>query len=410
MKSPKTVQTTFSSYSVKESIGEGGCATVYRSVDDSGKNVAIKILDPLRATKEKLRRFENEYRFCARSTHKNIVTMLDHGITEDGIPFLVMPLYESSQRKLIGTVSPEESYSIFHSIMDGVEASHLKNVIHRDLKPENILVRNKGTELVIADYGIAHFEEEDLYTAVDTNDRDRMANFVYAAPEQKVRGATVDTRSDIFALGLIANELFTAKVPQGTDYRTIGEESPKHAFLDPLVEMMLRQDPGSRPNSVDAIKRQIIARSVELVARQELDRLRSTVITVTDTDDPLIETPVQVAGVDWNRDTLTIRLTQEINPDWVWSLLNMGGWTALQGKDPQNFQFGGKEAWISCRAEQAEAVLKHFRDWLPKANAVYSQRIVARRAQEEEKKREELKRQAREAEVRANVLKKLNAL
>jgi eukaryotic-like serine/threonine-protein kinase len=74
-------------------------------------------------------------------------------------------------------------------------------VFHRDLKPENILYDRNADRLVVADFGIAHFEEDQLLTAVETKDRERLANFKYAAPEQGIRGRPVDHRADIFAFG-----------------------------------------------------------------------------------------------------------------------------------------------------------------------------------------------------------------
>jgi serine/threonine protein kinase len=108
---------------------------------------------------------------------------------------------------------------LFSGILDGVEAAHLLRVTHRDLKPENILCDEKSLP-VVADFGIAHFEEDIIATAVKTPAGAKMANLSYSAPEQRMRGAAVDLRADIFALGLILNEMFTRSVPQGVGYAT----------------------------------------------------------------------------------------------------------------------------------------------------------------------------------------------
>ncbi|MBI3545002.1 MAG: serine/threonine protein kinase, partial [Gammaproteobacteria bacterium] len=203
MKKPKQLRTTFTTYQIHDCVGEGGSGVVYSASDDNGSKLAIKILEPAKASKDRLKRFENEFRFCSRNKHPNIITVLDHGLVDDSVPFFVMPLYEGSFRGLIGKLSPRDALTTFEKILDGVEGAHKLGVIHRDLKPENILVNSKGKELVIADFGIATFEEEELFTAVETKDNARLANFQYAAPEQRVRGKPVDKRADIYALGLI---------------------------------------------------------------------------------------------------------------------------------------------------------------------------------------------------------------
>jgi serine/threonine protein kinase len=86
-------------------------------------------------------------------------------------------------------------------------------VNHRDLKPENILYHMESNTLGVADFGIARFRQEDLITAVKTGPQEKLANFVYAAPEQRFAGRPVDLRADIYALRLIMNEMYTGEVP-----------------------------------------------------------------------------------------------------------------------------------------------------------------------------------------------------
>jgi serine/threonine protein kinase len=116
-------------------------------------------------------------------------------------------------------------------------------VKHRDLKPENVLCNGASGDLVVADFGVAEFTGELLYTLVETADDKRLANFVYAAPEQKIRGSTIGYGADIFSLGLILNELFTKVVPHGTGHTTIGSVVSNFAFLDPIVSRMLAAEP-----------------------------------------------------------------------------------------------------------------------------------------------------------------------
>jgi serine/threonine protein kinase len=150
-------------------------------------------------------------------------------------------------------------------------------VIHRDVKPENLLVDKNG-RIVVSDFGVAHFEEEDLATAVETGSAERLANFRYSAPEQRTPGAPVDERADIFAMGLILHEMFTGEIPHGTGYRRIGSHAPDFAYLDPIVEKMIRQSPSERPPWIAQVKDELIMRGAEFITHQKLDAARKVVV------------------------------------------------------------------------------------------------------------------------------------
>ena len=184
-------------YVTKGSIGDGRCGTVYQVTETDGETFALKLLREASSIKRK--RFKNELAFCRRNKHERIVSVLDEGVWLDGakrLPFYVMPLYDSTLRKLMDTGIPQhEVLRLFNDVLDGVEAAHLQNVVHRDLKPENLLISLPGRRVVVADFGVAHFEEEDLFTAVQTRAGDRLANYRYSAPEQRVPGRQVDELS-----------------------------------------------------------------------------------------------------------------------------------------------------------------------------------------------------------------------
>ena len=99
-----------------------------------------------------------------------------------------MPLLSGSFRRLLASEKGAALLTLYDEILSGVEAAHLQGVVHRDLKPENVLVDSARSQVCVADFGIAHFADEELYTAVDTASDARLANFQYAAPEQKARG------------------------------------------------------------------------------------------------------------------------------------------------------------------------------------------------------------------------------
>ena len=140
----ETLRTAFNTYKIiQQSIGNGGAGTVHLVEDIDGVRYAIKVLRSQAGTTQ-TKRFQNEIDFCSRNIHQNIITILDHGVTEgsngDALPFYVMPLYPTTLRKLMSKgIAPSDILPLFSHILDGVEAAHLKGVFHRDLKPENIL-------------------------------------------------------------------------------------------------------------------------------------------------------------------------------------------------------------------------------------------------------------------------------
>lgn len=406
---PVVFTSTFATYAATHIIGEGGSGRIFKASDDAGGIYAIKWLDPAKATKEKVKRFKNELQFCLRNRHRHILTIVDHGVFikgESNSPFYVMPLYDGSLRDLLKAgISPDKVLNYFGQILDGVEAAHIQGVIHRDLKPENILYAANDDRLIIADFGIARFEEDELYTAVETKDSARLANFQYAAPEQRSRGAEPDQRADIYALGLILNEMFTREIPYGTGYKTIAKVASDYEYLDSMVEEMMRQSPEDRIDSIEKIKNQLIGRKIEFITRQRISELKESVVPVTELDDPLIADPPRLVNFDWDRGKLTVFFQRPVNEKWVWALRNMGGHTSLAGKGPEFFQIHGDKAVIDATENQVQKIIDYFHGWLPRANEVYKQRIDREKKEAEKEQRKELERQIEEQEARQRVLK-----
>ena len=308
---------------------------------------------------------------------------------------------------LKASIIPEKVLPYFAQLLDGVEAAHLQGIIHRDLKPENVLYDAVGDKLIIGDFGIAHFEEDELYTAAETSDHDRLANFLYSAPEQRLRGQLVDHRADIYALDLILNESYTGEVPQGSQYRKIAEVVPSYAYLDDLVDRMIRQNGAGRPDSIAKIKEELIARKNEFVVQQRLSTLRQTVIPDTDLDDPHITDPIRLVGFDYTPGGLTLELSRPVNDLWRWAFRNFGSHSAVHGKGPERFVLEQNAAQIPASEHDVEDVVKHFKDWLPAVNRTYEQEARRRKQVEKEKRKLELQRKIAHEEERARVLAKL---
>jgi serine/threonine protein kinase len=291
--------------------------------------------------------------------------------------------------------------------LDGVEAAHLLGVVHRDLKPENILYDKNSNTLAVADFGIARFTEDLLATTVETGPSQRLANFEYAAPEQRAHGKQVGITADIYALGLMLNEMFTRVVPHGTEPRLIGQVTDGHAFLDAIVAQMLRQTPDERPKSIADLKGLIQKHQSEAVSLQRLSQINGTVIKSTEIDEPLVETPPQLVSADWLGGQLILTLDRPVTKEWVNALNRMSGYTSVMGRGPSAFDFKGNKATVMAGEHQVQEVINNFKQWLPVASHTLKG-ILEQNAQKEERARiEELRRQKEAEEQRLRVLRNI---
>jgi len=261
MKNPKLFETALKKYTPVQVVGEGGSGRVFLVNDENHNEYAIKYLKPEVVTKEKIERFNNELYFSMRNTHPNILIINDYGFIKNEntkYPFYVMPYYENSLRKIMqNRLDPIRALEIYQQILNGLTDAHSRGIWHRDLKPENIFSNEKDHSVVVADFGIAHFSEDEILEAIETKNNERLANFAYAAPEQRSKSNVIDQRADIFSLGLILNELFTAEIPNGTSYKKIADVVPAYAYLDAVVDKMLKQSPKARLASIHEIQLEI---------------------------------------------------------------------------------------------------------------------------------------------------------
>ncbi|MFZ5861562.1 MAG: serine/threonine-protein kinase [Nitrospirota bacterium] len=414
--SPTEFETAFDTYSVTAVVGEGGTGRVFAVKDSGGQPFALKCLFPDRVTTLRRKRFKNEVAFCAKFNHANVIKVVDSGVAKwdrINVPFYVMPLYVASHqdkplqpttlRSLMEAgIAHDRVLPLFSQVMAGVEAANLKGVYHRDLKPENILYDAPRDTLIVADFGIAHFEEEELYTAVETRDNERLANFFYAAPEQRSRGQTVDHRADIFALGLILNEMYTRTVPQGTGFPTIASVASAYAYLDGLVEHMRQHAPENRLASLDEIKKQLIGRRSEFVARQELDAKRGEVVPAHSPD---VIAPVNVLGLDWRSGALILQLDRE--PEYMWVdyfQKPRGTYSSTVGLDPHLFKFQGNTATISVQERLAQHAVVEFKKFSDMATRGLQAEVKNVAAKKEAEERRRLQREVEEAEARARIV------
>ncbi len=211
-------------------LGRGGMSAVYRVERDDGEfeqTAALKLLPSGPLADAMVQRFRAERSILARLDHPNLARLLDGGMTQDGLPYLVMELVEGmpidqycSQHKL----SVDDRLALFDQVLKVVQYAHQNLVVHRDLKPSNILVTDQG-QVKLLDFGIAKVLDEELGSGEATELTrlgGRPMTLAWSSPEQ-ITGSAITTATDVYTLGLLLYKLLTGQLPFSG--RTAGELS-----------------------------------------------------------------------------------------------------------------------------------------------------------------------------------------
>jgi serine/threonine-protein kinase len=269
------------SWRIVRFIGQGGMGSVYEAEREMGgftQRAAIKLVRADLAPGTATPRFRQERQLLARLQHRNIATLLDGGVTEDGRPWFAMELVDGqpittwcSDRRL----GPVERVRLFRQACAAVQHAHRELIVHRDLKPANFLVTEDGT-VKLLDFGIAKLLDPTERSEADlslTRGAGMPATLSYASPEQ-LAGGSLSTASDIYSLGVVLYELLT-----GTPPFPLGQDVQAHrrrVLEDPAPPMASRvTDTIETGWSIARLRRWLrgdIERVVQMALRKEPER------------------------------------------------------------------------------------------------------------------------------------------
>jgi serine/threonine protein kinase len=274
--------TVIGPYKLLEQIGEGGFGVVFMAEKQEPirRKVALKVLKPGMDTRQVIARFEAERQALAIMDHPNIAKVLDAGATDSGRPYFVMelvkgiPITDYCDQNQLAT---QERLELFRQVCQAVQHAHQKGIIHRDLKPSNVLVTlQDGTPLVkIIDFGIAKAMGQPLTDkSLFTGFAHLVGTPLYMSPEQAaLSNVDVDTRSDIYSLGVLLYELLTGTTP-------FDKKRLKTVGFDELRRIIREEEPPRPSTRISTIgqaetmaseKRQSDPRKLSRLFRGELD-------------------------------------------------------------------------------------------------------------------------------------------
>ena len=231
-------------YKLLQQIGEGGFGVVYMAeqLEPVRRKVALKIIKPGMDSRQVIARFEAERQALAMMDHQNIARVLDAGTTASGRPYFVMELVHGVPITRFcddNKLTPRERLALFVPVCQAIQHAHQKGIIHRDIKPSNVLVTMYDDKPVpkVIDFGVAKAVEQRLTEkTMFTHYGALVGTFEYMSPEQAEMNAFgVDTRSDVYSLGVLLYELLTGTTP-------LERTRLREAVLDEMVRLIREEE------------------------------------------------------------------------------------------------------------------------------------------------------------------------
>lgn len=319
-------------YELIRVLANGGMGTIYEGLDTRlDRKVAVKIMHShLAQDEEFISRFIREAKAAASLSHPNIVNVMDQGWNQSGIPavFLVMELIEGQTlRELIaskGSFSVNETINYLSPVVSALAAAHQVGIVHRDVKPENILISNDG-RIKIADFGLA--KGAGLGQTMTAEASVILGSVSYLSPEQVQRGIA-DSRSDIYALGVMAFEMLTGKRPHVSDsplqiaYMHVNDDIPRVSSkinsreaklpkeLDELIFAATSRNPDDRPRDGQAFANAL--RNIQIKSNPAKQQMSLELDLPVRTEPPRATKPSKSAKIEPSPAESNNELTEEL--------------------------------------------------------------------------------------------------
>lgn len=293
-------------YKIIDTLGEGGMARVYLAIQESvEREVALKVLDPHLSKDPTFgERFLSEARIVSRLVHPNIVTVYDMGVHRDYhyLSMEYVPGRDLKHRRF--ELSLPESVTVVKEVARALDYAGRKGCVHRDVKPENIMLHDDDGRAVLMDFGIARIVDQ---TSSMTQTGTTVGTPHYMSPEH-ARGAPVDSRSDLYSLGVVLFLLLCGRLPYDSDsavsigVKHISEQIPllpRHLVaFQPIVDRILAKDPDERYQTgaefIDALEQ--LTPEMLVAIQQEGDRALFETLGGNDGESPTLHQPQAVVA------------------------------------------------------------------------------------------------------------------